>query len=81
MLYFSAKWLLTALGTLGVLLSLQLLLKVLCCARSVCHNTIGAFPVLYLLSIIVSYLFSLYYGGLIIREMYFPRTSEEEESY
>jgi hypothetical protein len=70
---------LTALGTLGLLLFFQLLLKLLCCARSVCHNTIGAYPVLFLLGIMVSYFFSLYYGVIILREMYSP--DDEQHSY
>jgi hypothetical protein len=68
---------LTALGTLGLLLFFQLLLKLLCCARSVCHNTIGAYPVLFLLGIMVSYFFSLYYGILLLRAMYSPTYDEQ----
>jgi len=76
-LYFSAKWILTALGTLGLLLFFQLLLKLLCCARSVCHNTIGAYPVLFLLGIMVSYFFSLYYGVLLLRALFSPSDDEQ----
>jgi hypothetical protein len=80
-LYFSAKWLLAFLGTFGVLLLLQTVMKLCCCAKGVCHNTIGAFPVLFLIVIILSYFYSLYYGVVILREMYLPENQEEEQNY
>ncbi len=45
-------------------------MKLCCCVKSVCHNTIGSFPIIYLLTISVSYLYSLYYGLLILLDLY-----------
>lgn len=75
LLYFSSKWIIALFLTLALLLSVQLLMKLCCCAKSVCHNTIGSFPIIYLLTISVSYLFSLYYGILILREIYADNSS------
>ena len=43
-----------------------------------CHNTIGAYPVLFLLGIMVSYFFSLYYGILLLRAMYSPSDIDKQ---
>lgn len=50
-------------------------MKLCCCAKSVCHNTIGSFPIIYLIIISISYIFSLYYGILILIEMYADNSS------
>lgn len=81
LLYFSAKWVLCLVASFAFLLTLQLCFKLLCCAKDVCHNTIGAFPIIYLSMIILSYFASLYYGVLILREMFAPMTTEEDQEY
>ena len=70
LLYFSAKWAIACLVAIAFLLSGQLLLKACCCVKEVCHNTIGAFPIIYLLIIFISYMISLYYGVIILLEMF-----------
>ena len=70
LLYFSSKWIIALFSTLALLLFIQLLMKLCCCAKSVCHNTIGSFPMIYLMIISISYLYSLYYGVIILKEMY-----------
>ncbi len=56
-------------------------MKILCCSPNVCHNTLGAFPVLYLVTICLSYVFSLYYGILILTEIYSPESKEVSDTY
>ena len=56
-------------------------MKLVCCAKEVCHNTVGAFPIIYLVIIATSYIVSLYYGIVILREMYIPENKEEEAEY
>ena len=51
-------------------------MKVCCCQASVCADTIGFFPIVYLFTIIISYMFSLYYGAIILRDMYIKEIDE-----
>ena len=50
-------------------------MKLCCCAKSVCHNTIGSFPIIFLLLISITYFFSLYYGIIILIEIYAGKSS------
>jgi hypothetical protein len=44
-------------------------------------NSIGAFPIVYIIVIFASYMYSLYYGLIMLKEIYAPVTEEEDEDY
>ena len=39
----------------------------------ICENTIGAYPVIYIMIIVISYMASLYYGIVIMEDIYLYR--------
>lgn len=45
------------------------------------QNTVGAFPIIYIFLIFVAYMYSLYYGIIILREIYLPKDQNEIEDY
>ena len=78
---FSAKWFLAFLGTIVFVLFLTTCFKVCYRADDVFSNTIGIFPVVYLVLIFVSYMYSFYYGVILLQDVFGPPTKESEDPY
>eukprot|EP00347_Sterkiella_histriomuscorum_P023316 403335118 len=77
---FSSKWLLAGIAALGLLVLICIIMKFWYGSELVCQNTIGAFPVMYIMTIVVSYMASLYYGVVIMKEIYLYRQNAQEDS-
>lgn len=69
---FSLKWFLAFFISLALLISSCFLLKVCCRAEHVLAHSLGAFPIIYVFVIFMSYMFALYYGIYIVYEIYSP---------
>ena len=75
LILFSAKWLLAAAIVLGLMFMLCVMLKCVYREQQVIQNNIGVVPVLYIMTIVVSYLVSFYYGVVIMEEIYLYKRS------
>jgi len=77
---FSSKWIWALLASILCLLCLMLTLKVCCNAEGVVQNSIGAWPIFYIFVVIVAYMFSLYYGVLILLQLFLGDLTLPEEN-
>ena len=81
LLIFSGKWIMACFASILMIMATSFILKLCCCANGVIQNTVGFFPIVYLVIIFFSYMYSLYYGVVIIKEIYTPETPDEEATY
>lgn len=63
---FSAKWLIAFVAAFTLILIVSLAVKVIYKGQDIYSQSLGAFPIMYLLVIFVSYMGSLYHGAFII---------------
>lgn len=78
---FSLKWVIAFMVSLALLIVSCMILKLCCKAQEVFANSLGAFPLIYVFVIFMSYMFSLYYGIVIILEIYSQNDLEQPNEY
>lgn len=74
---FSGKWIIAFFASLLLLLISCIILKICCHAQDVFSHIIGVFPIMYLIVIITCYFYALYYGIIMLFEIYSPIENDD----